>query len=57
MLGVRHGITNDALQKHLENVTSLLIDKTGNALNTATTSQTPNGRLVMPWMLSRNTLR
>ena len=45
MLGVGDGITNNILQKDLEDTASLLINKTGDALDTATTGQTADGRL------------
>ena len=97
VLGVGDGITDDVLEEDLEDTAGLLVDEAGDALHTATTSQTADGGLlqesrgrevgggceararvhggmkaqspsppappssalltVMPWMLSRNTLR
>jgi hypothetical protein len=45
MLGVRHRVVNDALQKDLEYAACLLVDETADALDTATTCQTTNRRL------------
>ena len=45
MLRVRNRITNHILQKHLENSTRFFVNETGDALDTTTTSQAPNGRL------------
>ena len=56
MLGVRDGISDHVLQEHLEHTAGLLVDETAQALHTTSTSETTDG-LVMPWMLSRNTLR
>jgi hypothetical protein len=42
MLGVRYRITNDVFQEDLEDTTGLLINETGDTLDTATASQTTN---------------
>ena len=45
VFGVRDGVTNHVLQEHLEHATRLLVDEIRDALHTATTRQTTNGRL------------
>lgn len=45
MLCVSHRVTNDVLQEDLENATGLLVDETRDTLDTATTSETTDGRL------------
>ena len=45
VLGVGDGITDDVLEENLENTTGLLVDEAGDALDTATTSQTADGGL------------
>ncbi|TRY54423.1 hypothetical protein DNTS_023693 [Danionella cerebrum] len=49
VLGVRHSVANNVLEKHLQHSASLFIDKTRNTLHATTTRQTANGGL-------RNTL-
>ena len=55
VFGVSDGIADDILQEDLEDTTSFFVDETGNTLDTPTTSQTTG--LVIPWILSRRTLR
>jgi hypothetical protein len=43
VLGVSDGITNNILQKDLEDTSSLFVNETGDTLDTTTTSQTTNG--------------
>jgi len=38
-------VTDDILQEHLKDPASLLIDQTGDALDSSTAGQTPDGRL------------
>ena len=45
VLGVGDGVTDNVLQKHLEDSTGFLINQSGNTLHTTTTSQTANGGL------------
>ena len=45
VLGVGDGITDDVLEENLENTAGLLVDEAGDALDTATTSQTADGGL------------
>ena len=44
MFGVCNGITDDVLKEDFEDTTGLLVDETGDTLNTTTTSKTTNGR-------------
>jgi hypothetical protein len=45
MLGVGDGITDDVLEKDLEDTTSLFIDETGDTLDTTTTRETTDSGL------------
>jgi hypothetical protein len=45
VLCVGDGIANDVLQEHLEHSAGLLVDQTGDALDTSSASQTANGGL------------
>ena len=45
VLGVSHGITDNVLKENLQNTAGLLVDETGDSLDTATTSKTTDGRL------------
>jgi hypothetical protein len=45
MLSVGNGILNDVFQKHLEDRAGLLIDQTGDTLDTTTTSDTADSGL------------
>ena len=45
VLGVGDGITDDVLKENLEDTTGLLVNKTRDALHTATTSETTNSGL------------
>jgi hypothetical protein len=45
MLGVGDGVTDDVLEEDLEHTAGLLVDETGDTLDTATTSETANGGL------------
>ncbi len=45
MLGVGDRVTDDILEEDLEHTAGLLIDKTGDALDTATASETADGGL------------
>jgi hypothetical protein len=45
MLGVGDGVPDDVLKEDLEHTTGLFVDETGDTLDTATTSETTNGRL------------
>ena len=40
VLGVGHGVTDHVLEEHLEDRAGLLVDEAGDALDTATASQT-----------------
>lgn len=45
VLRVGDRVTNDVLEKHLENTTGLFVDETGNTLDASTTRQATNGGL------------
>jgi hypothetical protein len=45
VLSVGNRVPDDILEEDLENTTSLLVDETGDALDTATTSETTDGGL------------
>jgi hypothetical protein len=45
VLGIRHSIPDNVLQKDLQNATSLLIDQTADTLHSSTTSETTNSGL------------
>ena len=45
VLGVGDRITNDVLQEHLQNATRLLVDQTGDTLDTTSTGQSSDGWL------------
>ena len=45
VLGVGDGITDDVLEEHLQDTTGLLVDKSGDTLDTTTASQTADGGL------------
>ena len=45
MLGVGDGITDDVLKEYLKYTTGLLVDETGDTLDTATTGETADGGL------------
>ena len=45
MLGVGDRVTDDVLEEDLEHTAGLLVDETGDTLDTATTSETANGGL------------
>ena len=45
VLGVRDGVTDDVLEEHLEDSTSLLVDQTADALDSTTARQPADGRL------------
>ena len=45
MLGVGDGVADDVLKEHLEHATGLFVNQTRDTLDTATTSQTTDGRL------------
>src|SRR5271169_6874699 len=45
VLGVRDGVADDVLEEDLEHSTSLFVDQTGDALDSATTGETADGRL------------
>ena len=42
VLGVGDGVTDDVLEEHLENSAGLLVDQTGDALDTTSASQSAN---------------
>jgi hypothetical protein len=42
---VRHSVTDHVLKEDFEHAAGLLVDEAGDALDTATASQTPDGRL------------
>ncbi len=42
MFSISDGITNDVLQKDLEDTTGLFVDETRDTLHTTTTSETTN---------------
>ena len=45
MLGVGDGVTDDVLKEDLEHTAGLLVDETGDTLDTSTTSETADGGL------------
>ena len=45
VLSVRDGVTNDILQKDLEDTTSLFVDEAGDALDATPASKATNGGL------------
>ena len=45
MLSIGDGVTDDVLKEYLKNATSLLVDKTGDTLYTATTGETTDSGL------------
>jgi hypothetical protein len=45
VLGVGDGVPDDVLEEDLEHTTGLLVDETGDTLDTATTSETTDGGL------------
>ena len=45
MLGVRHGVADDMLEKHFKNTASLLVDQTVDALDATTASETADSGL------------
>ena len=45
MLSIGDGVADDVLEENLKNTTSLFIDKTGDTLYTATTSETTDSGL------------
>ena len=45
MLSVGHRVTDDVLKEDLEHTAGLLVDETGDTLDTATTSETADGGL------------
>ena len=45
VLSVGDSVTDDVLEEHLEDTTSLLVDKPRDTLDTTATSQTPDGGL------------
>lgn len=45
VLGVGDGITDDVLQENLQHTTGLLVDQTGDTLDTTSASQTADGGL------------
>jgi hypothetical protein len=45
MLGVRNGVTDDRLEKGLEDTAGLFVDHGRDTLDTTTTSETTDGRL------------
>jgi hypothetical protein len=45
VLSVGNGVTDNVFEEDLENTTSLLVDKTGDTLDTAPTSETMNSGL------------
>ena len=56
VLGVGHGVTDDVLEEDLEDTAGLLVDE-AEMLDTTTACEAAVAGLVMPWMLSRRTLR
>jgi hypothetical protein len=44
VLAVGDRVTDDILEEHLQHATSLLVDEAGDALDTATASQSTDGR-------------
>ena len=45
MLAVRHGISDDVLQEELQDTPNFFVNETRDTLDTASSSQTPDGRL------------
>ena len=45
VLGVSHSVSDDVLKEDLENTSGFLVDEAGNALDTATASQSANSGL------------
>ena len=45
VLGVGDGITDDVLEEHLQDTTGLLVDKSGDTLDSSTTRQPSDGGL------------
>ena len=45
VLGVGDSVTDDVLKEHLEHTAGLLVDQTGDTLDSATASQTTDGGL------------
>jgi len=45
VFGVGDGVADDVLEEDLEHAASFLVDEAGDALDSAATSQTTNGRL------------
>ena len=45
VLGVGDGITDDVLEEHLQDTTGLLVDESGDTLDSSTTRQPPDGGL------------
>ena len=45
VLGVGDGITDDVLEEHLQDTTGLLVDESGDTLDSATARQPPDGGL------------
>ena len=45
MLGVGDGVADDVLKEDLEHTAGLLVDETGDTLDTSTTSETADGGL------------
>jgi hypothetical protein len=45
MLGVCDSVSDHVLEENLEHTTGLFVDKTGDTLDTSTTSQSSDGRL------------
>jgi len=45
VLGVGHSITDNVLEENLEDTTGLLVDQTGDTLDSTTTSKTADGGL------------
>ena len=59
-LGVGPAFADHVLKEDLEDTTGLLVVDSSDAVDAATVGQTADARmagLVMPWMLSRSTLR
>ena len=55
VLCVGDRVTDDGLQERLEDSAGLLVDEAGDSLDSAAAGETAG--LVIPWMLSRRTLR
>jgi hypothetical protein len=45
VLGVGHGVADDALKEHLEDTSGLLVDEAGDALDTSSACKTADGGL------------